>query len=410
VSFTPRELALSRLRRSLGLGRALLATGAGSGLAAAAAERGGADLVVVYSSGRFRSAGHGSLSGLLPFADANAIVEQMAREVLSVVSDVPVLAGVCATDPFRDLDSFVRELRAMGVSGVQNFPTIGLYGTSFRDDLETTGISFEREVELLRAGRRAGLLTCAFVSDPEDARRVALAGVDVLAPHLGVTRAAGPEALAAAIAEIDRIAAAARDVRDDLLLLFHGGPAVRPDDVQRVLAEADGLHGFFAASSVERFPVEEAVTNAASAFSALRPKGAGGSAPRAGPDFTQPPPDLPVELSVDTLEAYLRDRGLVEPGEAVEIDELGGGLSNVVLRWRVDSRSGVVKQSRPRLRVPDVWLSDVRRALNERDAIALLGARLPPARSPSSPSATTRRWPSGWPAPRSRRPCGGRCS
>jgi predicted TIM-barrel enzyme/aminoglycoside phosphotransferase (APT) family kinase protein len=378
VNATPRERALSRLRRSLARGSALLATGAGSGLAAAAAERGGADLVVIYNSGRFRSAGHGSLSGLLPFANANAVVEQMAREVLSVVSDVPVIAGVCATDPFRDLDAFVHELREMGVSGVQNFPTIGLYGAAFRADLEATGISFEREVELVRVARRAGLLTCAFVTDPADARRVALAGVDLLVPHLGVTRAGGaPEALTTAVAEIDGIAAAAHEVRDDLLLLFHGGPAVLPGEVQRVFAEAEGLHGFFAASSVERFPVEEAVAGAVSAFGALHAKGADGAAPRAGPDFSQPAPELPVELTVDTLETYLRERQLVEPGEAVEIFELSGGLSSVVLRWRATGRCGVVKQARPRLRVAEVWLSDVRRALNEHDAIALLGQRLP---------------------------------
>lgn len=366
MSRTPRERALRRLER----GRRLLAVGAGSGLVAAAAERGGCDLVVVYNSGRFRTAGQSSLSGLLPFGDANAIVLELAREVVAAVHDVPVVAGVCATDPFRDLDQLLGELRALGVAGVQNFPTIGLFGAELRDDLEATGIHFEREVELMRAGRRLGLLTCAFVTTPADATRMALAGVDVLAPHLGVTRAAPGDALLAAAARIDAMTAAAREVRDDLPALFHGGPAASPGDVAQVLAAAHELDGFFAASAVERQPVERAVEDAVRAF-----VGPARAEPTA-PDFSQPPPVLPVELTPETLPGYLREKGLVGDDEPVEVEELGGGLSNVVLGWRTGDRDGVVKQSRPRLRVADEWLADVRRALNEHDAIALLAERL----------------------------------
>ena len=385
MSNTLRDRALARLHASLAGGRSLLATGAGSGLAAAAAEAGGSDLIVVYNSGRFRTAGHGSLSGLLPFGDANTIVVEMVREVLSVVKRAPVVAGVCGTDPFRDLDRFVHELRDLGVAGVQNFPTIGLFDSRFRADLEATGISFEREVELMRAARRAGMLTCAFVVDEETARRMALAGVDVIAPLLGVTRPATSDAaLVEAAARIDVIASAARTVRDDLLVLFHGGPAVSVDDVQRVLDLANDVHGFFAASSVERLPVVAAIEGAARSFTHLRRTNLReDDQTKIAPNFRLPPPELPIELTSETLAGYLREQGIVARDESVEVDELGGGISNVILGWRCADRHGVVKQSRPRLRVEEEWLSDVRRVLNERDAIALLATQLPPGSVPN---------------------------
>jgi predicted TIM-barrel enzyme/aminoglycoside phosphotransferase (APT) family kinase protein len=385
VSATPRERALARLHASLADGRSLLATGAGSGLAGASAEAGGSDLIVVYNSGRYRAAGHGSLSGLLPFGDANAIVVELAREVLSVVKRAPVIAGVCGTDPFRDLDRFVHQLRDMGVAGVQNFPTISLFDTSFREDLEATGISFEREVELMRAARRAGMLTCAYVVDEQDARRMALAGVDVLVPHLGVTRAGtSADALVDAAADIDAITSAARAVRDELLVLFHGGPAVTVEDVQRVLDHVDGVHGFFAASSVERLPVIAAIESTARGFTHLRHSGPTQSdTRRSAPDFREPPPLLPIELTTETLAGYLREREIVGRDETVDVEELGGGLSNVILAWHSTDHQGVVKQSRPQLRVEDEWLSDVRRVLNERDAIELLAMRLPAGSVPN---------------------------
>lgn len=362
----------------------MLATGAGSGLAASAAAAGGSDLVVVYNSGRFRTAGHGSLSGLLPYGDANAIVIELAREVLSAVNSVPVMAGVCGTDPFRNLDQFVHELRSMGVAGIQNFPTITLFDDSFRSDLEATGISFEREVELMRAARRAGLLTCAFATDEAAARRMALAGVDVLAAHLGVTRASDRDgAVDEAAGRVAKIAHAGWALRDDLLVLFHGGPVVTAAQVQRVLDRVPGLHGYFAASSVERIPVQTAIETAARSFSGLRRSGEVANNRPSPPDFDKPPPVLPIELNPESLPNYLRSKGLISPDDLVEVEELGGGVSNVVLRWSCSGRSGVVKQSRPRLRVKEEWLSDVRRILNERDAIALLESRLASGSTPT---------------------------
>lgn len=377
----PREHVLASLRAGVAEGRPLLAAGVGSGLAAQAAEAGGADLVVVYNSGRFRSAGHGSLAGLMPYGNANDIVVGLVREVLAAVKAVPVVAGVCATDPFVDLDLFVRELRRLGVAGVQNFPTIGLFDRSFREDLEATGISFEREVELIRAAGRAGLLTCAFVTDEDAARRMALAGVDVLAPHLGVTRPQEePGALRAAASSVRAIAEAAVGLRDDLVVLFHGGPIVDAEDVRQILELTPETHGFFAASSLERLPVFAAIESAARSFMGTRESEA--VRRRAAPDFSTPPPALPVELSSVNLADYLRAHKLVGSSADVEVEELVGGLSNVVLRWRCDGLEGVVKQARPRLRVEEEWLLDVRRVLNERDAIATLGSRLPPGRVP----------------------------
>jgi predicted TIM-barrel enzyme/aminoglycoside phosphotransferase (APT) family kinase protein len=383
---TPRERTLGRLHAAVREGRALLATGAGTGLAAGAAEAGGADLVVVYNSGRYRAAGLSSLSGLMPYGNANDVMLELAAEVLGAVDRVPVLAGVCATDPFRDIEALVAELARMGVAGVQNFPTVGLVDGRLREELEATGIRFEAEVELVRVARRAGLLTCAFVTDVGEARRMALAGVDVLAPHLGVTRSASEgDALARAAAQVQAMADAGREVRDDLLVLFHGGPAASPVDVQVVLDATAGVHGFFAASSVERGPVQDAVRDAARSFRALRAGDRldGARAIMSAPDFSTVPPELGLELTPDSLPDYLRARGLVDPEADLEVEELGGGVSNVILRYSADGRCGVVKQSRPRLKVAALWLSDVRRILNERDAIAVLEPRLPAGSVPA---------------------------
>lgn len=378
MSGTPREHILAYLHAGSRAGRALLATGAGTGLAAAGAEAGGADLVVVYNSGRYRSAGLSSLSGLMPYGNANDVMLALAREVLAAADRVPVLAGVCATDPFRDRAALVAELARMGIGGIQNFPTVALVDGRLREELEATGIGFDAEVELMREARRAGLLTCAFVSDAAEARSMALAGVDVLAPHLGVTRASDEaNALTRAAVSIQAMVDSAREVRDDLLVLFHGGPAATPADVQALLDRTDGVHGFFAASAVERGPVQAAVASAARSFRALRagePQEATGDA---APDFSTPPPELTLELTPETLPGYLRERGLVERDDELDVEELGGGVSNVILRYAANGGCGVVKQSRPRLRVEAVWLADVRRVLNERDAIAALEPRLP---------------------------------
>lgn len=375
---SPREGAVSRLTASVDAGRWLLGVGAGSGTVARAAARGGADLVVVYSSGRFRRAGLSSLSALLPFANANEIVFDLVPEVVRAAGDVPVLAGICGTDPFADLDGIASRLRAMGVCGVQNFPTIGMFGHEFRADLEATGISFEQEVELMRAAQRAGLLSCAYVTTEEDARRMAVAGVDIVAPLLGVTRATvTPDALTAAANEVRCMTTAATEVRDGLVLLFHGGPAASADDVAGIRERVPELHGFLAASAVERGPVARAVEEATRAFASA----AGPSDP--GPDFSSPPPLLPIELTTDSLARYLVERGIVDGDDEVEIEELGGGLSNVVLAWSSGAASGVVKQSRPRLRVADEWLADVRRVINEREAIGALAGRLRAGRVPT---------------------------
>jgi 5-methylthioribose kinase len=213
---------------------------------------------------------------------------------------------------------------------------------------------------------------------------MALAGVDVLAPHLGVTRPGdGTPSLLAAAARIDEIAGAGRSVRDDLLVLFHGGPAVDAADVRHILDAATNVHGFFAASSVERLPVRAAIRDAVEGFTGIRLRGRNAPDETPAPNFLEPPPTLPLELSTETLPSYLRRTGIVGSEEPVDVEELGGGISNVILRWRTADRVGVVKQSRPRLRVAGEWLSDVRRVLNERDAIALLSARLPACSIPT---------------------------
>jgi predicted TIM-barrel enzyme/aminoglycoside phosphotransferase (APT) family kinase protein len=376
---TRRENALCRLRESLKDDRTLLAAGAGTGLVASAAESAGADLVVVYNSGRFRAAGKSSLSGLLPFGNANVITTELMSEVMSSVEHVPVVVGVCATDPFCDLDKFVMKMAESGASGILNFPTIGLFGESFRHDLEATGIHFEREVELMRASRRAGLLSVAFVCNQEDAQRMAIAGADILVAHLGVTIAVGDTtAIEKAAESVQRILTAGSAERTDIVGMFHGGPATSPKEIHEVIARAALADGFFAASAVERNPVQDAVAEAISQLT-IRP-GADATktnlAPeRPVPDFDVPAPTLSVELTVDTLADYLEDKGIVKDGPA-RVVELGGGVSNVVLKWATETASGVVKQSRPQLRVPELWLSDVRRALNERDAIELLSRRL----------------------------------
>jgi predicted TIM-barrel enzyme len=379
MSKTMREGVLLRLRRSRAEGRALLAVGAAFGLVAGAAEDGGADLIVVYNSGRFRRAGHSSLCGLLPLGDANALVAELLPEILAAVRDVPVVVGVCATDPFCDLEHLLRGLRDLGVAGVQNFPTIGLYGSELRLDLARTGIDFEREVELVRVARRLGLLTCAFVTEGVDAERMALAGADVIAPHLGVTSSEGhgAEAHQDSARRITELAAAAHNVRDDLLTLFHGGPAATPAEVEAILTHADGVDGYFAASAVERLPVQRAVKEATVALSSI-PLAAvpPGDALMDIPDFQAAAPLLPLDLTTETLPAYLREKGVVAADAPIHAEELGGGLSNVVLYWSVPGRDGIVKQPRPRLLVADEWLVDVRRILNERDAIALLSNRV----------------------------------
>ena len=274
MPFIGRETALRRLRKRVAAKQIILGAGAGTGISAKFAERGGVDLVIVYNSGRFRMAGRGSLAGLLPYGDANGIVVDMAREVLPVVRDIPVLAGVCGTDPFRLIPVFLRELKASGFDGVQNFPTVGLIDGVFRQNLEETGMSYDLEVEMIREARAIGLLTCPYVFDAESARQMARAGADLLVAHLGLTTKGSIGAKTAlsldqAAERIQEMHDAARRVRKDVLVLCHGGPIADPADVEHVLARTSGVDGFFGASSIERFATEEGIEAQARQFRSI---------------------------------------------------------------------------------------------------------------------------------------------
>jgi predicted TIM-barrel enzyme len=274
MPFIGRERALKRLRKRVAARQPIIGAGAGTGISAKFAERGGVDLVIIYNSGRFRMAGRGSLAGLLPYGDANAIVVDMAREVLPVVHDIPVLAGVCGTDPFRLIPVFLRELQAMGFDGVQNFPTVGLIDGVLRQNLEETGMSYDLEVDMIREARAIGLLTCPYVFDAESARKMALAGADLLVAHLGLTIKGSIGAKTAlsldeAAERVQEMHDAARRVRKDILVLCHGGPIAEPADVEHVLGRTSGIDGFFGASSIERFATETGIEAQARRFRSI---------------------------------------------------------------------------------------------------------------------------------------------
>jgi predicted TIM-barrel enzyme len=271
MPFIARSESLRRLRARVAAGQPIVGAGAGTGISAKFAERGGVDLIIIYNSGRFRMAGRGSLSGLMPYGDANAIVVEMAREVLPVVEDTPVLAGVCGTDPFRLMPVFLEQLKAMGFDGVQNFPTVGLIDGVFRQNLEETGMGYGIEVEMIRRARELDMLTCPYVFDADSARAMAEAGADVLVPHVGLTTkgSIGAETaltLDEAAAQVQAMHDAAKEVRDDILVLCHGGPIAEPEDAQHVLRNTSGIVGFFGASSVERLPTEVAIEGQARKF------------------------------------------------------------------------------------------------------------------------------------------------
>jgi predicted TIM-barrel enzyme len=274
MPFIGREAALNRLRARVAAREPIIGAGAGTGISAKFAERGGVDLIIIYNSGRFRMAGRGSLAGLLPYGDANAIVVDMAREVLPVVRDTPVLAGVCGTDPFRIIPLFLGELKTMGFDGVQNFPTVGLIDGVFRQNLEETGMGYELEVEMIREARAIGLLTCPYVFDAETARRMAEAGADVLVAHLGLTTKGSIGAKTAltleqAAARVQQMHDAAKAVRSDVLVICHGGPIAEPTDVEQVLAQTTGIAGFFGASSIERLATEAGIEAQARRFRSI---------------------------------------------------------------------------------------------------------------------------------------------
>ena len=269
-----RDEVLRRLRAQVATGRPIIGAGAGTGLSAKCAEAGGADLIIIYNSGRYRMAGRGSLAGLMPYGDANAIVVDMVGEVLPVVRDTPVLAGVCGTDPFRLMPRFLDQLAAIGFAGVQNFPTVGLIDGVFRQNLEETGMGFDLEVELVRLARQRDLVTCPYVFDPAQAAAMAEAGADVLVPHMGLTTSGtiGAQTALSIEESAERVQAmrdAAVEVNPDVLVLCHGGPIAEPDDAAYVLRHTTGVVGFFGASSMERLPTERALTEQVRTFKAI---------------------------------------------------------------------------------------------------------------------------------------------
>src|SRR3954465_5581081 len=250
-----------KLQSVVARGELIIGAGAGTGLSAKCAEEGGADLIIIYNSGRFRMAGRGSLAGMMPYGDANAIVVDMSREVLPIVRHTPVLAGVCGTDPFRFMDSFLRELREIGFAGVQNFPTVGLIDGMFRLNLEETGMGFADEIEMIARAHELGLLTCPYVFDEEQAREMARSGADLLVAHAGLTTkgsigAKSSMTMQEAAGFVRRIIEAGRGERNDVLVLGHGRPIAEPADVAWMIDHTSGLDGFFGASSIERLPTE----------------------------------------------------------------------------------------------------------------------------------------------------------
>ena len=266
--------ALARLRAQVAAGSPIIGAGAGTGLSAKCAEAGGADLIIIYNSGRYRMGGRGSLSGLLPYGDANAIVVDMSREVLPIVRETPVLAGVCGTDPFRLMDVFLDELKRLGFSGVQNFPTVGLFDGTFRANLEETGMGFGLEVDLVRLAREKDMLTAPYAFTVDEAVAMAEAGADVLVPHMGLTTggtigAETARTLDDCVPLIQAMHDAAKAVNPDILVLCHGGPIAEPDDAAYVIAHTDGIAGFFGASSMERLPTEVAMTENMQRFKAI---------------------------------------------------------------------------------------------------------------------------------------------
>jgi len=270
----PRREILARFQDMAARRVPIIGGGAGTGLSAKCEEAGGIDLIIIYNSGRYRMAGRGSSAGLLAYGNANEIVKEMAREVLPVVKHTPVLAGVNGTDPFVLMPQFLAELKHMGFSGVQNFPTIGLFDGVMRASFEETGMGYGLEVDMIRQAHELDLLTTPYVFNPDEARAMAEAGADIVVAHMGVTvggsiGATSAKSLAVCAAEIDAIAEAALKVRPDILVLCHGGPIAQPDDAEFILRECAHCHGFYGASSMERLPVEGALTEQTRKFKGL---------------------------------------------------------------------------------------------------------------------------------------------
>lgn len=269
-----RKEILKRLQAQVEAGKPIVGCGAGTGISAKFAEAGGADLIIIYNSGRYRMAGRGSLAGLLPYGDANGIVVEMAAEVLPVVKDTPVLAGVCGTDPFRLMPVFLKELKRIGFSGVQNFPTVGLFDGLFRQNIEGTGMGYDKEVSMIALAHEMNLFTSPYVFNPDEARAMTEAGCDLLVCHVGLTTAGSIGAAKAltldeAIERVMAMAEAGWSIRKDLMVICHGGPFDEPENVGLALQRMPGIVGFFGASSIERLPTERAIKGQVQAFKSL---------------------------------------------------------------------------------------------------------------------------------------------
>ena len=274
MAFT-RQQVLERLRRNIEQRVPIIGGGAGTGISAKFQEAGGVDLLIIYNSGRFRMAGRGSLAGCMPYGDANAIVMDMANEVLTVVRDTPVLAGVCGTDPFRLMDVFLKQVRDAGFSGVQNFPTVGLCDGVFRANLEESGMGYSLEVDMIRTAHELDLFTSPYAFDEDEARQMTEAGADVIVAHMGLTTkgsigAETSRSLEDCVGAVQAIADAAREINPEVIVLCHGGPIAMPDDAQYILSRTEHVHGFYGASSVERLPTEIAITEQMKRFKAIR--------------------------------------------------------------------------------------------------------------------------------------------
>ncbi|MCM3042463.1 phosphoenolpyruvate hydrolase family protein [Paenibacillus motobuensis] len=269
-----RAEVLAKLKAEVAAGNMLLGAGAGTGISAKSAEAGGVDLIIIYNSGRYRMAGRGSLAGLMAYGDANQIVVDMGNEVLPVVKDTPVLAGVCGTDPFRIMDIFLKQLKDQGFAGVQNFPTVGLIDGVFRANLEETGMGYDLEVEMIRKAHELDLLTTPYVFDPEQAKKMAEAGADILVAHMGLTTKGTIGAKTAltlddCVDKIQAICDAGKAVNPDIMVLCHGGPIAEPGDAEYVLARTKNVEGFFGASSIERFATEVGIKQQTEAFKGI---------------------------------------------------------------------------------------------------------------------------------------------
>ncbi|MBX3002042.1 MAG: phosphoenolpyruvate hydrolase family protein [Caldilineaceae bacterium] len=271
-----RQDVLTRLRKNIDAGIPIIGGGAGTGISAKFEEAGGVDLIVIYNSGRYRMAGRGSLAGLMPYGDANAIVMEMASEVLTIVKEsTPVLAGVCGTDPFRKMGYFLKQVKDIGFVGVQNFPTVGLIDGTFRQNLEETGMGYKLEVEMIRKAHEMDLLTTPYVFNVDESRQMTEAGADIIVAHMGLTTAGSIGAETAlslddCVVRVQEIADAAAAVNPDVMVLCHGGPIAMPEDAEYVLQRVKGVHGFYGASSMERLPVETAMTEQMRKFKAVR--------------------------------------------------------------------------------------------------------------------------------------------